>query len=194
MYIHLKANTKALWLFEYLTNTSSCRNARGSGETRSWSRHLWRRPPNQEQPREHLAEPQEHQNQVQYYTPHIASRTSAWQRRMCNTFPEIHLWCNTCWPLGGKHGSRAVLFRIPVSKHWWSLNPGCIMSSLLHMCETRQANFQILVTRQISLCAHRPWYRLRWPIAYYRTTTKMVNFTWLSSYCKQTFERLPFTL
>ena len=24
------------------------------------------------------------------------------------TFPEIHLWCNTCWPLGGQHGSRAV--------------------------------------------------------------------------------------
>ena len=23
-------------------------------------------------------------------------------------FPEIHLWCNTCWPLGGKHGSRAI--------------------------------------------------------------------------------------
>ena len=24
------------------------------------------------------------------------------------TFPEIHLWCNTCQPLGGQHGSRAV--------------------------------------------------------------------------------------
>ena len=24
------------------------------------------------------------------------------------TFPEIHLWCNTCWPLGGQHGSQAI--------------------------------------------------------------------------------------
>ena len=24
------------------------------------------------------------------------------------TFPEIHLWCDTCQPLGGQHGSRAV--------------------------------------------------------------------------------------
>ena len=76
MYIHLKANTKALWLFDYLKNTCSCRNARGSGETWSWYRHLWRRSPNQEQPREHLTEPQEHQNQVEYHTPHRASRTS----------------------------------------------------------------------------------------------------------------------
>ena len=24
------------------------------------------------------------------------------------TFPEIHLWGDTCWPLGGQHGSWAV--------------------------------------------------------------------------------------
>ena len=22
--------------------------------------------------------------------------------------PKIHLWCNTCWPLGGQHGSRDI--------------------------------------------------------------------------------------
>ena len=33
--------------------------------------------------------------------------------------PEIYLWCDTCWPLGGQHGSQADLFHIPVSKHWW---------------------------------------------------------------------------
>ena len=27
---------------------------------------------------------------------------------ICYTFPEIHLWCNTCWPLGGQHGSRVI--------------------------------------------------------------------------------------
>ena len=25
-------------------------------------------------------------------------------------------WCDTCWPLGGQHGSQAVLFHIPVSR------------------------------------------------------------------------------
>ena len=24
------------------------------------------------------------------------------------TFCEIHLWCDTCWPLGGQHGSQAI--------------------------------------------------------------------------------------
>ena len=23
-------------------------------------------------------------------------------------FPEIHLWCDTCWPLGSQHGNQAV--------------------------------------------------------------------------------------
>ena len=27
-----------------------------------------------------------------------------WQWNMCNRFPEIHPWCDTCWPLGGHHG------------------------------------------------------------------------------------------
>ena len=27
---------------------------------------------------------------------------------LCYTFPEIHLWCDTCWPLGSQHGSQAV--------------------------------------------------------------------------------------
>ena len=27
-------------------------------------------------------------------------------------FPEIHLWCYTCWPLGGQHGCWADLFHI----------------------------------------------------------------------------------
>ena len=45
------------------------------------------------------------------------------------TFPEIHLWGNTCWPLGGQHGSRAVLFHIPV-RHWWDSKPGAIMPLL----------------------------------------------------------------
>ena len=31
--------------------------------------------------------------------------------------PEIHLWCDTCRPLGGQHSRRAV-FHIP-ARHWW---------------------------------------------------------------------------
>ena len=27
---------------------------------------------------------------------------------LCYTFPEIHLWCDTCWPLGGQHGSQVI--------------------------------------------------------------------------------------
>ena len=33
---------------------------------------------------------------------------SSLQRLTCYTFPEIHLWCDTCRPLGGQHGSWAV--------------------------------------------------------------------------------------
>ena len=35
-----------------------------------------------------------------------------WQSYMCNTLSKIHLWCNTCQPLGGQHGRRADLGRI----------------------------------------------------------------------------------
>ena len=27
---------------------------------------------------------------------------------LCYTFPEIHLWCDTCRPLGSQHGSQAI--------------------------------------------------------------------------------------
>ena len=38
----------------------------------------------------------------------VGSLIQAWWRRTSYTFPEIYLWCDTCWPLGGQHGSRAV--------------------------------------------------------------------------------------
>ena len=31
------------------------------------------------------------------------------------TFPEIHLWCDTCRPLGSQHGNQAILFHIPAT-------------------------------------------------------------------------------
>ena len=45
-----------------------------------------------------------------------------WWRHMCYTFPKIHLWCDTCWPLGGQYGSQVGLFHIPATRHWWGLN------------------------------------------------------------------------
>ena len=38
----------------------------------------------------------------------VGNLIRAWWRRMHYTFPEIHLWCDTCWPLGSQHGNRAI--------------------------------------------------------------------------------------
>ena len=47
--------------------------------------------------------------------------------RVSALFPEIHLWFNTCWPLGGQHGSQTIFSHVPVSRHWWNLKLGSIM-------------------------------------------------------------------
>ena len=39
-------------------------------------------------------------------------------RHMWCMYPQIHHWCNTCWPLSGQHGSQAILIHIHVNKHW----------------------------------------------------------------------------
>ena len=57
----------------------------------------------------------------------VSSLICALQRHLCYTFPEIHLWCHTSWPLGGQHGSQAVLFYIPSSRYWWGSKLGPIM-------------------------------------------------------------------
>ena len=62
----------------------------------------------------------------------VGSLIRIWQRCMCNMFPEIHLWCNTCQSVGGQHGSWAILFHIPVSRHWWGLKLGSIVLPLPH--------------------------------------------------------------
>ena len=28
--------------------------------------------------------------------------------------PQIHLWCDTCWPLDGQHGGQTILIHVPV--------------------------------------------------------------------------------
>ena len=37
------------------------------------------------------------------------------------------LWCNTCWPLCGQHGSWAILIEVLAYKHWLGLSPGLNM-------------------------------------------------------------------
>ena len=43
--------------------------------------------------------------------PVLASFVACVQRN-----PQIHLWCNTCWPLGSQHGSQVI----PIHKHRWA--------------------------------------------------------------------------
>ena len=60
----------------------------------------------------------------------VGSLICVYWRHTWYTFPEIYLWCNTCWSLGGQHCSQAILFHIPVSKHWWGLKLGPIVPPL----------------------------------------------------------------
>ena len=57
----------------------------------------------------------------------VCSLIHALWRHMCYTFPEIHLWCNTCQPVDSQHSSQADLFHIPVSRYWLGSKPSPIM-------------------------------------------------------------------
>ena len=54
-----------------------------------------------------------------------------WWRYMWCMFSQIHLWCDTCWPLGGQHGGQhggwAILIPILANKHWCGSRLGSIM-------------------------------------------------------------------
>ena len=49
--------------------------------------------------------------------PRVGSLIHTWERHMSYTFPEIHLWCDTCWPPGSQYSRWPVLFHVPESKH-----------------------------------------------------------------------------
>ena len=59
---------------------------------------------------------------------------------MCYMLPEIHLWCDTCWPLGGQHGSWAIsstyLWGIGGTQNW-ELSCHC------PQCEIRQTLYRL---------------------------------------------------
>ena len=45
---------------------------------------------------------------------------------------------NTCWPLGGQHGSLAILIHILANKHWWGLRLGSRYYAAASQYETRK--------------------------------------------------------
>ena len=72
------------------------------------------------------------------------------------TFPEIHLWCDTCQPLGGQHGSQAVssTYLQGIGGTWnWELS--CRHSQ----CEIRQARRSTdwAIPARMSLLSHCKW-------------------------------------
>ena len=58
---------------------------------------------------------------------------------LCYTFPEIHLWCDTCWPLGGQHGSWAVSTYLPGIGGTRNQELSCHRSQ----CEIRQTLYRL---------------------------------------------------
>ena len=66
----------------------------------------------------------------------VGSVIHTWWRCMHCTISEIYLWCNTCWPLGGQHGSWTDLFDIPASRYWWGSNLNMLTDKLfLYICQ-----------------------------------------------------------
>ena len=56
------------------------------------------------------------------------------------TFPEIHLWCDTCWPLASQHGSQAVY-----STYLWCIGGtrNRELSCCRSQCEIRQTLYRL---------------------------------------------------
>ena len=74
----------------------------------------------------------------------VGSLIHTWQRHTCYTFSETHLWCDTYWPPDSQHGSWAVLFHIPVNRHWWGWKLGSMVPLLPHSdAVTRQALYRL---------------------------------------------------
>ena len=60
----------------------------------------------------------------------VSSLICIWLRHTCYMLPVIHLWFDTCWPLGCQLGSQAVLFHVHVSRHWWGSKLGSTVPPL----------------------------------------------------------------
>ena len=98
----------------------------------------------------------------------VGSLICTWQRYMCYTFPEIHVWWTTCLPLGGQYGNWAILFHIPTSRQWWGSKSGsivlqakcftncwimysyCLIQEKVEMCVVLQNIFSMIISRSTS--------------------------------------------
>ena len=72
-------------------------------------------------------------------------------RRICYTFPQIHLWCDTCQPLSGHHGSQAVLFHVPASRHWFDWKFQTLLGLLAQIIWSRYQRDQITTKSKLIL-------------------------------------------
>ena len=119
--------------------------------------------------------------------------------------PHIHLWCDTCRPLGNQHSSQAVLFHVPARRHWWGAKPGPIVLPLTDWATTENAvssvpiniiwkKWRLILNLCISMKKVTWISNLRTKIDYPQTKTKQNKFlrnltdicsTWFSSHkCK----------
>ena len=75
---------------------------------------------------------------------------------LCYMFPEIHLWCDTCQPFGGRHGSRAVSSTyLRGIGGTWSRELSCCHSQ----CEIRQTLYRLSYPGS---ARKKQFYRLQW--------------------------------
>ena len=66
---------------------------------------------------------------------------------LCYTFPESHLWCNTCQPLGSQHGSWAVSTYLRGIGRTRNRELSCCRSQ----CEIRQTLYRLSYPGSASL-------------------------------------------
>ena len=71
--------------------------------------------------------------------------------------PQIHLWCDTCWPLGSQHCSWAIPIHILANKHWWGSRLGSIVHTAVSHCETRQTLYRLSYADSASWCSNLIW-------------------------------------
>ena len=84
-------------------------------------------------------------------------------------FPEIHLWCDTCWPLGGQHGSQAVS-----STYLQGIGGTQNQELSCHrsQCEIRQTLYRLSYPGSAALSKLINFHQFIWPITWRVTVFK----------------------
>ena len=88
----------------------------------------------------------------------------------CMLHCQIHIWCDTCWPPDGQHGSGDFLIHVLVTyKHWWDWNLGPSVRHTSELLRPGQLLFYLSVLKylywqynifivQCSGCGDLGWY------------------------------------